>query len=86
MEEEIIKFRNDAIPFFREVLLKNGYDIMKVDELAFYIVKILEDSFPLIQNFERKENDFEKITDNIHLLFTNLHSFEEGKKLLMWEK
>ena len=85
MEDEILKFRNQAIPFFRAVLLKEGYDNSRADELAFYTVKVLEDSFPLVQNFEKRDTNTENILDNIHMLFTNRNAFEEGKKILMWK-
>lgn len=51
----------------------------------FFIAKILEDCLPLLEDIEEKNADSENVLDNIHLLFTNLHAFENGKKILMWE-
>lgn len=85
-EKKDIEFRNKGIPYFRQILLKDGYQIEQAEELAFYIVKILEDAFPLLQNFEDGDDNIEKIMSNIHLLYTNQQAFEEGKKILMFEE
>ena len=84
-ENEITRFREKAIDYFRPVLLEDGYPPEKVEELAFYITKILEDAIPLLKCIEENESDIEKVMDDIHLLYTNRTAFEEGKKVLMWE-
>lgn len=84
-EKNIIEFREKAISYFIPILLKNGYSQDQAGDLAFYIAKVLEDSYPLIVNIEESEQNVEKIMDNIHLLYANQTAFEEGKKILMWE-
>jgi hypothetical protein len=84
-EKEILEFREKAISYFKPILLKEGYSPEMTSDLAFYIAKILEDAFPLIRSVDANQNEDEQIIDKIHMLFSNLHAFEEGKKILMWQ-
>lgn len=85
-ENEIIKFREKAIAYFQPILENEGYSIEKAQELAFYVSKILEDTLNLFESIESNETDFDKVTSDIHLLFTNVNVFERGRKILMWEE
>lgn len=84
-EDKIIEFRSKAIPYFRQIFLKYNYEIEQAENLSFYLVKVLEDALPLLQNFEQESNNIERVISNIHLFYTNQQAFEEGKKILMWE-
>jgi len=84
-EREILEFREKAVSYFIPVLLGEGYNEKQAADLAFYIAKILEDALPLIKNVEENNSDFEKIIDNIHLLYVNSQAFEDGGKILMWK-
>jgi hypothetical protein len=84
-EKDILEFREKAVSYFIPVLLEEGYNEPRAADLAFYTAKILEDALLLIKNIEENNSDFEKIINNIHLLYTNSQAFEEAKKILMWK-
>ena len=84
-EKEILAFRNRAIPYFESVLIKEGYSAHRASELGFYIAKVLEDTFSLVEDVEKQNEDSDEVMDHIHLLYTCKFAFEEGHKILMYE-
>jgi len=75
-----------AEDYFKKILLLEGYESIDAESLGFYITNILRIAVPLLNRLnDMKDFDIENVMDDIHTLFANKHSFDDGKRILMWE-